>query len=607
MSVYALTINGTSRALLHDSMTIVEGANGRNTMVCDILEPTTYRPALFDTVTVTEDAVTIFSGYIIEPVESGFGGIGWATITTRISCADWSALADRRYVSGSFGPGTTKQLLQQSLSYLSIFGVTLDPTQGDGPAVPEFICDDRQLSDLYNEVSNVVNGVWDITYGKLLKMTFPGDVAAPFNIVAGDGNVIGDVTVEPVTEEYANRIILRYSAGARASYAFLTFNANPINDDRIILGGGDYFFKTTLTGAANQIKIGATLAESAENLVATIMHDPAGAGTKYTAATPANPSAWAYIISPGVVRARAIQSGDVGNSIAANSTTANIVWHDESGAIVTALYLGTDADPAERVVAEDVGAQGVGQINLVEKVVSKTSVFTRDVAVALANAELQRSLGLAKKIEYVTYRTGVHPGQTQTITLPLRNLSGSFLITDVRIQNVPGDTACRRTVTAYTQGQMPTRWQNDVAHIMAGSTVTGAPLVGAPVSSVPSVSQSRPWYTLGANAYEWVSASTAGAWVPASAIQITIDTALRGTTDATVTVRLRAASSGVGVTARLYNVTDNVSVGTSATVTSTDYVTVTFAVTLTAGVKTYELQIQPSAANEDVNAVGSLE
>jgi hypothetical protein len=101
-------------------------------------------------------------------------------------------------------------------------------------------------------------------------------------------------------------------------------------------------------------------------------------------------------------------------------------------------------------------------------------------------------------------------------------------------------------------------------------------------------------------------------WVPAdgtppgdSGTEYIIDTVLRQSTSGTVRCRVRAAAGSVS--ARLYDLTAGVAVGTSAPYTGTAYGTVTFSVTHTAGAHRYQLQLLPSVANSDVNGVGYLE
>lgn len=66
---------------------------------------------------------------------------------------------------------------------------------------------------------------------------------------------------------------------AVAALALLTYAGQPANNDTVTLGTVTYTYKTVLTGAANEIFIGATAALSRDNLVAAIT---LAAGTKST-------------------------------------------------------------------------------------------------------------------------------------------------------------------------------------------------------------------------------------------------------------------------------------------------------------------------------------
>lgn len=67
----------------------------------------------------------------------------------------------------------------------------------------------------------------------------------------------------------------------------LTFAGNAANDETVTIGTHVYTWKDTLTGAANEILVGADAAASIVNLVAAI-NGAAGAGTTYGTGTVAN-------------------------------------------------------------------------------------------------------------------------------------------------------------------------------------------------------------------------------------------------------------------------------------------------------------------------------
>jgi hypothetical protein len=71
---------------------------------------------------------------------------------------------------------------------------------------------------------------------------------------------------------------------ARPATAVLTFGAVPANNDTVTLDGRVYTYKTTLTGAANEILIGADVTASATNL-RSALNGQTGAGSLYGTGT----------------------------------------------------------------------------------------------------------------------------------------------------------------------------------------------------------------------------------------------------------------------------------------------------------------------------------
>jgi|SRR5215471_2037886 len=575
MATYVLTIGGVVQRWTMHSLQITETQNARNTLRLGVVSTNgSYRPALDSDIVITEDGVRIFGGTIDRAAEAGVGGVGLPPIVTTITASDYSGLAERQHVATTVPAGSLKAFLTAMLAYLP--GVTLDPTQADGPALPAVpYAYDKVVRDALGEACALAAAgyLWEIDYNKVLRAFQAGTRAAPFDIAAGDGHLIGDVTVDPqrTAGQYCNRVIVQIGSGtARTHQAW------------------------TADGVARQWT---TDFPATNDWPGVVMHNGVNLALgPYEPGTPAS--------------GYAVQWDAVTHTIYQRTGDAPFPAGDAIAIDYIAQY------PVSVVVdnATEQAARGIWDM-----VVAQPDVWTRADAIAYGQAYLTTGTVVAKRVQYQTDDLGLHPGQVQYLNLPTRGLSAVFLITDVQITNTL-DRSLRRTVTAL-EG---TAFQSPPADVLfrqwsgiggtAAAAVLPAPATGGPTGGGGGTGRTS--YFLGGSGLEAKRTATAGAWVPATggaaigqgAIQIQIDTTTRGSTVATVTARLRVATAGPSVVARLYNVTDGIAApGTSAPVTGTAWQTVVFTVTLTAGAKFYELQLQPSVANADVFGVAYVE
>ncbi len=257
-------------------------------------------------------------------------------------------------------------------------------------------------------------------------------------------------------------------------------------------------------------------------------------------------------------------------------------------------------------MAEDSAAQtAVGRI--IEVVVTAPDTTTSTQAQALADAYLVQRLVTLRRVTYRTRTNGLVPGMTQTINVPERNINNTYLITDV--VTTWNGVGWEHVVTAVEGLVYQTGWRETWRRMGGASTVAaGIGAVGA--------TSLRFAYPLAGTGSEGVQTASPG-WIPATgysaaagggAVQVQINTLPRRTTSATIVARMRVGTSGTSFTARLYDVTDATPCsGTSASVSSTTWQTVTWTVTLTSGSHFYELQVNPSTANEPVFISAYLE
>jgi flagellin len=107
---------------------------------------------------------------------------------------------------------------------------------------------------------------------------------------------------------------------AVAATATVSATGLPSASETINVAGQTYTFVSSLTGAANQVLIGGTMAATMSNLAAAI-NGTAGAGTTYGTGTTANANASA-VPAGTVLTLTAKTAGTAGNSLALSSTSS---------------------------------------------------------------------------------------------------------------------------------------------------------------------------------------------------------------------------------------------------------------------------------------------
>jgi hypothetical protein len=103
----------------------------------------------------------------------------------------------------------------------------------------------------------------------------------------------------------------------------LSYTGQPSNAETVTLGTKTYVFQTTLTDVDGNVKIGATLTESIDNLIAAMKLD-AGAGTKYAASTTAHPNA--ALLAYQHVSDTMVVTQSTGTGLASTETITNANW-----------------------------------------------------------------------------------------------------------------------------------------------------------------------------------------------------------------------------------------------------------------------------------------
>jgi hypothetical protein len=212
VATYALTIGGSAvRPSIH-SLRITAPANGSSTLQCAYAITTTASIPPQDTeIILTENGTTIFGGFVATTRVLGLGGGPTSSMWLEITANDYNQLADRRYIGVLIGgvaflAGTTlKSALTVIVAYIP--GASLHASQVDGPTFSAtFIVYGQMVRQTLDQLTDITGYLWQIDENKKLRMYAPGDLTAPFDVADHDGNTIGDVTVTPSRDDFANRV-----------------------------------------------------------------------------------------------------------------------------------------------------------------------------------------------------------------------------------------------------------------------------------------------------------------------------------------------------------------------------------------------------------------
>ena len=132
----------------------------------------------------------------------------------------------------------------------------------------------------------------------------------------------------------------------RAARSTLTLTGNAANNETFVIDARTYTWKTTLTGAANEVLIGASASASIDNAIAAIMGTGVE-GTNYGLGTVPHATAGAIAGAGDTMIVSAYNSGTSGDSIATTDTMANASWTASTlgGANPSVPYLQFKSNP----------------------------------------------------------------------------------------------------------------------------------------------------------------------------------------------------------------------------------------------------------------------
>lgn len=439
-----LTIGGVSKHYVVDSLRFSSTKNGNTSASFEIRSNDgTYRPALDADVVISENGTPIIGGLVDEPDEEGVLGDetgGYDALVTHVNVISYHAYTERRFVNETLAAGTLKSMLTTLVAnYLSVYGITLDAGQANGPTLPELPYEYTKVSEVLNELSTLTGKygdpyVWTISPTKVLSMAQPSSDPAPFDITDGDGNTVGDITVTTDTQQYRNKIIIVLPSKTEANHVE-TFTANGIDDT----------FPLTYTLTAMRY----TVQNDGSDELLTFQ------GIGFDLAVQ-----WLYDATTNSITR--LTSG-VSDPPAAGTISITFDGTLE-GSSVSATDASYATNPWEEVLKLD-------------KVPEDTTVQ------AIADAMLVARLAVPRIIKYQTKQSGLLVGQKQTITCGQRDLSAlDCVITDISAKDYGGKGYSLMRSVTLTSGVTPKDGFRDVLKQWSGDK-TGSALESVAVGA----------------------------------------------------------------------------------------------------------------------------
>lgn len=221
MAAASIEINGSAKTLHAGSLHIIENINGRSTATAGIVSLTgAYIPVIDDDVVIKDAGATVlFGGMISDPDENYL--VQGAGLITTIACEDYTALAERRFISASTTGGVTGRdaIDYVVTNYLAAYGVTRDAGMGAGATLGALSYDYASAMQVINDIVKLAapsGWVWNIDESKVLSAWAPsaGTLPCPFTMTTGSSKISGgDIKITRDRQYYANRVVLVYGNG----------------------------------------------------------------------------------------------------------------------------------------------------------------------------------------------------------------------------------------------------------------------------------------------------------------------------------------------------------------------------------------------------------
>jgi hypothetical protein len=547
------------------SLQIEHYLNNRPVLRCRlrVKEGVGYRPDARDEVVVTDDngsgAVRIFGGIVFSVKETDV--VDYKHSDFDLDCTGYEVFADSVLINGIV-TGTTKDMLTTIVNNLTPHGLAVDPLMtATGPALPAqgfpwFTC--RQALD---QIATASNWNWKFDYFKKVRMD-PGSGAtgAPFQLTDTNSS-ISSLEHTKSLANYVNELFVLFGGQGQRQAT-----------DTWVGGGGNKIFVLNHPPAASPPTV---TEQTSTSPVTYVTYPVAVVGT----------AGFRWLYDPALRRL------EVAASEAAPINTAAI------SSTYTAQYPGV---VFKRNTAE-FNSKGPWTI-----VVEYPDVEKFDEAEFVAQGELDRRVGVVRRLRATTYTPGLEPGQSVEVTATKRDLvNADFLIDRVSISHETtlrnGSHLFRYEIEALEGNQYQQNWIEFFRNLQGKRVASGS------ASSAVSGGSSGP-VTKVAYAF-WGGSRQFGQLLSGWAdvidfVPIRLEAPASGGTPVTVRVIRRTANAAVNVRTRIVRSDTGVEKVLGSVTNSTTWNTEFLTFTPDEGVFDYHLQVSGSANTAQVFAIG---
>jgi hypothetical protein len=378
------------RAVQNVRATYVLGA--RTTLDCEFVDlstntATAYRPAVDNSLVLKAGSTSLVSGSIVGVRDSALGepNVG---VVTKVNVVNKMRAAGQRLVKKTYTGASLKTIVTDlGSTYLTGFGITVDPFMATGPTVTSVSFDYVTVEAALNKLSDLTGWVYRLLPTDVLEMFAVGARSASYSLTSSNAKILGGVEWSKTRGKYVNTQYVRYGTATQVE-----------KTDTFVADGATQGFTLTYPVARDASGNFATPGYFTLNGASAPLYTP------YSGIT------WSI-------------TGTGPQQLFATSNPA-------AGTTISIRYTAQFPDTVSAVDAAEVTAQGIW-----DDMVDAPETFDKAEAQTLAAALLRRYKAVPRQVTIETRAGQVFPGDIITITVPERTLSGSWLITSVEVRD----------------------------------------------------------------------------------------------------------------------------------------------------------------------------